>query len=87
MSTTEEQAAAAFQSASPIVLAPGPRTTDRVPPLPSDVWDLPHGTAWVYHGEGNSGLTTRSCWQTGSAPARATSASPGSSWSTVRSRS
>ncbi|MFE5907514.1 esterase/lipase family protein [Streptomyces wedmorensis] len=57
MSTTEEQAAEAFQSASPIVLAPGPRTTDRIPPPPNDVWDLPHGTAWVYHGEGNSGLT------------------------------
>ncbi|MFB6530390.1 esterase/lipase family protein [Streptomyces sp. NPDC056399] len=57
MSTTEEQAAAAFQSASPIVLAPGPRKTDFVPPAPSDTWDLPAGTAWVYYGEGNSGLT------------------------------
>ncbi|MFF3775802.1 esterase/lipase family protein [Streptomyces sp. NPDC002232] len=57
MSTTEEQAAEAFESASPIVLAPGPRTTDRVPPPPSDVWDLPGGTAWVYYGEGNSALT------------------------------
>lgn len=57
MSTTEQQAAEAFQSGPPMILAPGPRTTDRVPPPPNDVWDLPHGTAWVYHGEGNSTLT------------------------------
>ncbi|MFH8464222.1 esterase/lipase family protein [Streptomyces sp. NPDC017991] len=57
MSTTEEQAAEAFRSGPPIVLAPGPRTTDRIPPPPNDVWDLPHGTAWVYHGEGNGRLT------------------------------
>ncbi|GAA1452092.1 hypothetical protein [Nocardiopsis tropica] len=57
VSTTEEQAAEALQAAPPIILAPGPRTTDRIPPPPSDVWDLPHGTAWVYHGEGNGQLT------------------------------
>ncbi|MEV0636985.1 thioesterase domain-containing protein [Streptomyces sp. NPDC050619] len=57
MSTTEEQAAEAFRSGPPIILAPGPRTTDRIPPPPNDVWDLPHGTAWVYHGEGNGQLT------------------------------
>lgn len=57
MSTTEEQAAEALQSAPPIILAPGPRATDRVPPPPTDVWDLPYGTAWVYHGEGNGQLT------------------------------
>ncbi|ROR37778.1 esterase/lipase family protein [Kitasatospora cineracea] len=57
MSTTEEQAAEAFQSAPPIILAPGPRKTDRIPPPPNDVWELPYGTAWVYHGEGNGQLT------------------------------
>ncbi|MFD9735738.1 esterase/lipase family protein [Umezawaea sp. NPDC059074] len=57
MSITEGQAADALQSGTPIVLAPGPRTTDRIPPPPSDVWDLPNGTAWVYYGEGNSALT------------------------------
>lgn len=57
MSTTEEQAAEALQAAPPIILAPGPRTTDHTPPEPDDIWDLPYGTAWVYHGEGNSGLT------------------------------
>ncbi|MFF8717476.1 esterase/lipase family protein [Streptomyces sp. NPDC015184] len=57
MSITEEQAAEAFQSGSPVILAPGPRTTDRIPPPPSDVWELPYGTAWVYHGEGNGQLT------------------------------
>ncbi|WP_410595483.1 thioesterase domain-containing protein [Amycolatopsis sp. lyj-23] len=57
MSITEEHAADILRVAPPVVLAPGPRTTDRVPPPPSDVWELPYGTAWVYHGEGNSGLT------------------------------
>ncbi|MFC9085766.1 lipase family alpha/beta hydrolase [Nocardiopsis dassonvillei] len=57
MSTTEEQAAEALRSAPPIILAPGPRATDRIPPPPTDVWDLPYGTAWVYHGEGNGQLT------------------------------
>ncbi|MEU3201889.1 hypothetical protein [Streptomyces sp. NPDC006996] len=57
MSTSEEQAAEAFQSGPPIILAPGPRTTDRIPPPPNDVWELPYGTAWVYHGEGNGRLT------------------------------
>ncbi|GAA3463427.1 lipase family alpha/beta hydrolase [Saccharothrix longispora] len=57
MSTTEEQATEALRSGPPIILAPGPQETDRIPPPPSDVWDLPHGTAWVYHGEGNGQLT------------------------------
>ncbi|MBD0746106.1 thioesterase domain-containing protein [Streptomyces sp. CBMA152] len=57
MSITEEQAAEAFQSGSPIILAPGPQTTDRIPPPPDDVWELPYGTAWVYYGEGNGRLT------------------------------
>jgi pimeloyl-ACP methyl ester carboxylesterase len=57
VSTTEEQATEALQAAPPIVLAPGPRATDRVPPPPNDVWELPYGTAWVYHGEGNGQLT------------------------------
>lgn len=57
MSTTEEQAAEALQAAPPIILAPGPRTAERIPPMPDEVWDLPHGTAWVYRGEGNSQLT------------------------------
>ncbi|MFJ8585756.1 hypothetical protein ACIRD2_14005 [Streptomyces sp. NPDC093595] len=56
MSTTEAQAAEAFQSGPPIILAPGPRTTDRIPPPPNDVWELPYGTAWVYYGEGNGRL-------------------------------
>ncbi|WP_181794030.1 hypothetical protein [Streptomyces sp. WELS2] len=56
MSTTEEQAAEAFKSGPRIVLAPGPRTTDRVPPQADDTWDLPYGTAWVYYGKGNSHL-------------------------------
>ncbi|WP_306312085.1 esterase/lipase family protein [Streptomyces hydrogenans] len=57
MSITEEQAAEAFTSGPPIILAPGPRTTDRTPPQPNDVWELPYGTAWIYHGEGNDQLT------------------------------
>ncbi|MFJ8010861.1 esterase/lipase family protein [Streptomyces fagopyri] len=57
MSTTEAQAVEAFESGPPIILAPGPRTTDRTAPNPDDVWDLPYGTAWVYHGEGNRQLT------------------------------
>ncbi|MYU22692.1 alpha/beta hydrolase [Streptomyces sp. SID8352] len=57
MSITEEQAAEAFQAGPPVILAPGPRTTDRIPPPPNDVWELPYGTAWVYHGEGNGRLT------------------------------
>ncbi|QUX31208.1 hypothetical protein KGD83_12365 [Nocardiopsis akebiae] len=57
MSTTEEQAAEALRSAPPIILAPAPRASDRIPPPPSDVWDLPYGTAWVYYGEGNERLT------------------------------
>ncbi|MFK8911743.1 esterase/lipase family protein [Streptomyces sp. YS-3] len=27
-----------------------------MPPPPNDVWELPYGTAWVYHGEGNGQL-------------------------------
>ncbi|MYR35541.1 hypothetical protein GTW20_25585 [Nocardiopsis alba] len=57
MSINEEQAAEALRDAPPIILEAGPRTTDRIPPPPSDVWELPHGTAWVYYGEGNGGLT------------------------------
>lgn len=57
MSITEEQAREAFEAGPPVILAPGPRATDRVPPPPSDVWDLPHGTAWIYYGEGNGQLT------------------------------
>ncbi|MBD0694740.1 esterase/lipase family protein [Streptomyces sp. CBMA123] len=57
MSTTEKQAADAFTSGAPIILAPGPRTTDRTAPTPDATWELPHGTARVYYGEGNSKLT------------------------------
>lgn len=53
-----QQIAQALQADPPIVLAPGPRgTPSRIPPSPNDVWSLPGGTAWVYYGEGNAGLT------------------------------
>ncbi|MER5423186.1 esterase/lipase family protein [Streptosporangium roseum] len=54
----EQQIAEAFRAAPPIILAPGPQEPPtQLPPPPNDVWDLPGGTAWVYHGEGNHGLT------------------------------
>lgn len=57
MSITEEQVVEAFQSGPPIILAPGPRTTEHVAPEPDEVWELPHGIARVYRGEGNDQLT------------------------------
>ncbi|AEW93808.1 hypothetical protein SCATT_14370 [Streptantibioticus cattleyicolor NRRL 8057 = DSM 46488] len=57
MSITEEQVAEAFESGPPIILAPGPRTTERTAPEPDEVWDLPSGIARIYHGEGNTHLT------------------------------
>ncbi|MFJ8855444.1 hypothetical protein [Streptomyces sp. NPDC102437] len=52
-------AAEAFESGLPIVLAPGPRTTDRTAPTPDDTWDLPFATDWVYRGEATAGSTAR----------------------------
>ncbi|MFE0046981.1 esterase/lipase family protein [Streptomyces albireticuli] len=54
---TEEQIREAL-AAAPIVLAPGPQEPPtKTPPSPSDVWDLPGGTAWVYYAEGHDRLT------------------------------
>ncbi|MFB7919068.1 esterase/lipase family protein [Streptomyces sp. NPDC056061] len=57
---TREQIASALQSKPPITLIPGLRRDAEprgaLPLLPRTVWDLPGGTAWVYHGEGNRGL-------------------------------
>ncbi|MEV0972488.1 hypothetical protein [Microtetraspora glauca] len=53
----EQQIAEALKAAPPIILAPGPKERPtQLPPPPNDVWDLPGGTAWVYHGEGNGDL-------------------------------
>ncbi|MEV6748761.1 MULTISPECIES: hypothetical protein [unclassified Streptomyces] len=57
---THEQIVSGLHDRPPIALAPGPRLDAEKPtslPLqPSEVWDLPGGTAWVYYGEGNTGL-------------------------------
>ncbi|AYN38243.1 hypothetical protein D9753_04100 [Streptomyces dangxiongensis] len=54
---TEQQIREAL-AAAPIILAPGPKEQPtRTPPVPSDVWDLPGGTAWVYYAEGGDRLT------------------------------
>ncbi|MFB7214841.1 esterase/lipase family protein [Streptomyces sp. NPDC056255] len=57
---THEQIVSGLHDRPPIALAPGPRLDAERPgslPLPpSDVWELPGGTAWVYYGEGNPGL-------------------------------
>ncbi|MFD3653544.1 esterase/lipase family protein [Streptomyces sp. NPDC058620] len=55
---TEQQIREAFAAAPPIVLAPGPKgPPTQTPPAPSDVWELPGGTAWVYYAEGRDRLT------------------------------
>ncbi|MEU6412860.1 hypothetical protein [Microbispora sp. NPDC046933] len=54
----EQQIAEALKAAPPIILAPGPKEPPtQLLPAPSDVWALPGGTAWVYYGERNRGLT------------------------------
>ncbi|MET9655440.1 hypothetical protein [Streptomyces sp. NPDC006510] len=57
---SHEQIVSELRDKPPIALAPGPRLDAQRPaslPLPtSEEWDLPGGTAWVYYGEGNSGL-------------------------------
>ncbi|MEZ0070968.1 hypothetical protein [Planotetraspora sp. GP83] len=54
----DKQIAEALRAAPPIILAPGPKEPPtQIPPPPNDVWALPGGTAWVYYGEGNHGLT------------------------------
>ncbi|WP_326766955.1 alpha/beta hydrolase [Streptomyces sp. NBC_01591] len=57
---SHEQIVSELRDKPPIALAPGPRLDAEKPvslPLPpSTVWDLPGGTAWVYYGEGNTGL-------------------------------
>ncbi|WP_406252596.1 alpha/beta hydrolase [Streptomyces atratus] len=57
---SHEQIVSGLRDRPPIALAPGPRLDAEKPvslPLPpSTVWDLPGGTAWVYYGEGNTGL-------------------------------
>ncbi|MER5360403.1 hypothetical protein [Streptomyces sp. NPDC002785] len=57
---TQEQIVSELRSRPPITLAPGPRLGAEqhgaLPLPPSTVWDLPGGTAWVYYGEGHSGL-------------------------------
>ncbi|MEE1771615.1 hypothetical protein PUR34_26550 [Streptomyces sp. JV185] len=57
---SHEQIVSGLRDRPPIALAPGPRLDAERPgslPLPpSTVWDLPGGTAWVYYGEGNTGL-------------------------------
>lgn len=57
---SHEQIVSELRDKPPIVLSPGPRLDAQRPsslPLPpSTVWDLPGGTAWVYYGEGNTGL-------------------------------
>ncbi|MFC5174923.1 esterase/lipase family protein [Streptomyces mutomycini] len=55
---TEREVTDAFQAAAPIVLAATPPKEQAAPaPKPDDKWPLPGGTAWVYYGEGNKGLT------------------------------
>ncbi|MFF4450028.1 esterase/lipase family protein [Streptomyces sp. NPDC001502] len=55
---TEKQIREALAAAAPIILAPGPKEPPtQIPPVPSDVWDLPGGTAWVYYAQGGAGLT------------------------------
>lgn len=55
---TEQQIRKALAAAEPIILAPGPKEPPtQIPPVPNDVWDLPGGTAWVYHAEGSHQLT------------------------------
>ncbi|MFE2929219.1 esterase/lipase family protein [Streptomyces sp. NPDC059278] len=57
---THEQIVSGLRDRPAIALAPGPRLDAERPsslPLqPSEVWDLPGGTAWVYYGEGNTAL-------------------------------
>ncbi|GGV90441.1 hypothetical protein GCM10015535_46600 [Streptomyces gelaticus] len=57
---SHEQIVSGLRDKPAIALAPGPRLDAERPgslPLPpSTVWDLPGGTAWVYYGEGNTGL-------------------------------
>src|SRR5277367_5137654 len=54
---TEEQVRQAFRSAGPIVLAPGHREAEPgTVPDPDETWDLPNGTAWVYHGDRHTGM-------------------------------
>ncbi|WP_432064061.1 esterase/lipase family protein [Streptomyces sp. C10-9-1] len=53
----ERDVIAAFEGAAPIALAATPPKELVAPaPHPDDTWQLPGGTAWVYYGEGNSGL-------------------------------
>jgi hypothetical protein len=55
---TEHEVTDAFKAAAPIVLAATPPKEQVAPaPKPDDTWKLPGGTAWVYYGEGNQGLT------------------------------
>ncbi|MFJ9677871.1 esterase/lipase family protein [Streptomyces sp. NPDC101194] len=57
---TLEQIVSGLRSRPAIALAPGPRLDAEkhgaLPLPPNTVWDLPGGTAWVYHGEGNKDL-------------------------------
>ncbi|MFE6666760.1 hypothetical protein ACFVFH_24750 [Streptomyces sp. NPDC057697] len=57
---SHEQIVSGLRERPAIALAPGPRLDAQRPaslPLPpSTVWDLPGGTAWVYYGEGHTGL-------------------------------
>ncbi|GGV48566.1 esterase/lipase family protein [Streptomyces spectabilis] len=55
---SEEQVQEALRAAPPITIGSGPaEPVTTAAPAPSEVWPLPNGTAWVYHGEGNQGLT------------------------------
>ncbi|MFF9900643.1 esterase/lipase family protein [Streptomyces longispororuber] len=55
---SEEQVREALRAAPPLTLGSGPvEPVTTAAPEPSEVWPLPLGTAWVYYGEGNSGLT------------------------------
>ncbi|TGA96429.1 hypothetical protein [Streptomyces sp. MZ04] len=55
---TEQQIQEALLAAPPIALGTGPSQPVVTPaPVANEVWDLPGGTAWVYYGQGNQGLT------------------------------
>ncbi|MCX4725686.1 triacylglycerol lipase [Streptomyces sp. NBC_01306] len=55
---TEQQLAEALTNAAPILLAPRPvAEAVKAAPEPDETWELHGGTAWVYYGNGNQGLT------------------------------
>ncbi|MCD0452059.1 alpha/beta hydrolase [Actinocorallia sp. API 0066] len=53
---TKNEITDAFRAAPPIALAPSVGRPAQAPPVPDAVWNLPGGTAWVYHGAHNPGL-------------------------------